>query len=184
MKYADLVTWVSGVTRVLVLQGESGRFTEESPVFAIEAVFHEHHQGGARWLVVPEGPAAGTYEVSHICGSEVHLKEPFLQDLSDVPWELHDGITEDDVRQVLHLLPDGIMRCAEDEQVKTPMGVFRIVRRKRKRVKDPTGQWTHSPERLQARIRPGKRLQRLADASESSSRDPEDPEDPGEDPSV
>lgn len=93
------------------------------------------------------------------------------------------GISEDDVRQVLQALPDVIMECAEGEHVKTHLGVFRIVRRKRKRVKDPQGRWTHSPERLEARVRPGKRLQQVLDPDAPSepfqaSDDPEESEDP------
>ena len=87
------------------------------------------------------------------------------------------GISEDDVRQVLQALPDVIMECVEGEHVKTHLGVFRIVRRKQKRVKDPQGRWTHSPERLEARVRPGKRLQRVVDPDASEpSQDPEDSE--------
>jgi len=87
------------------------------------------------------------------------------------------GVSEDDVRGVLQALPDAIMECAEGEHVKTSLGVFRIVRRKRKRVKDPQGHWTHSPERLEARVRPGKRLQKVVDPEASEpSQAPDDPE--------
>ena len=78
------------------------------------------------------------------------------------------GVSEEDVRKVLQAFPDVIMECEEGEQVKTYLGVFRIVRRKKKRVKDPQGRWTFSPERLHARIRPGKRLQREVPEEEAS----------------
>ena len=87
-------------------------------------------------------------------------------------------VSEDSVRRVLQALPDVIMECVEDEHVKTPLGVFRVVRRKRKRVKDPQGRWTFSPERLEARVRPGKRMQKVTDpdASEPSPAEDEDPD--------
>jgi len=74
------------------------------------------------------------------------------------------GVPENEVRGVLAAFPDVIMECEEGEQVKTYLGVFRIVRRHRKRVKDPQGRWTYSKERLHARIRPGKRLQKDLEA--------------------
>lgn len=70
------------------------------------------------------------------------------------------GVSDADVRKVLGALPDVVMTCEEGEQVRTPLGAFRIVRRRLKRVRSPGGDWAHAPERLQARIRPGKRLQR------------------------
>ena len=69
-------------------------------------------------------------------------------------------VSEEDVRRVLSSLPEVVMACAEGEQVQTPFGAFRIIRRKLKRVRAPSGQWAHAPERLQARLRPGKRLQK------------------------
>jgi nucleoid DNA-binding protein len=96
------------------------------------------------------------------------------------------GLSDADVRKVLSALPDVVMECQEGEQVRTPLGAFKVVRRKLKRVRSPGGTWAHAPERLQARIRPGKKLQR-EDASGCPTRtilaeedlDPDlDPEDP------
>lgn len=70
------------------------------------------------------------------------------------------GVAPEEVRAVLRAFPDVIMECFEGEQVKTHLGIFRIVRRKEKRVRLPTGEWTTAEERVQARLRPGKRLQR------------------------
>lgn len=89
------------------------------------------------------------------------------------------GVSEEDVRRVLSSLPDVVMTCAEGEQVQTPLGAFRIVRRKLKRVRAPSGQWAHAPERLQARLRPGKRLQKGA-ADDESSEPPNPLQDPSE----
>jgi nucleoid DNA-binding protein len=93
------------------------------------------------------------------------------------------GLSEEDVRKVLSSLPDVVMECAEGEQVKTPLGAFKIIRRRRKRVRAPSGDWVFAPERLQARVRPGKKLQRDVEPSANGhpNRDldlEQDPEDP------
>lgn len=93
------------------------------------------------------------------------------------------GLSEEDVRKVLSLLPNVVMECAEGEQVKTPLGAFKIVRRRRKRVRAPSGEWVHAPERLQARMRPGKKLQRDVNDDASGPQDP-DPDPDLEDPQV
>lgn len=99
------------------------------------------------------------------------------------------GVSAEDVRAVLYAFPDVVMECDEDEQVKTYLGIFRVVRRKRKRVRLPSGKWTYAPERLHARLRPGKRLQRLLEP-ETASGLPTDPssstesDDPDEDPTA
>jgi nucleoid DNA-binding protein len=82
------------------------------------------------------------------------------------------GLSEEDIRKVLSSLPNVVMECGEGEQVQTPLGAFKIVRRRRKRIRGLNGDWVFAPERLQARIRPGKKLQRDVDASESP--DPQD----------
>lgn len=93
------------------------------------------------------------------------------------------GLSEEDVRKVLSSLPDVVMECAEGEQVQTPLGAFKIVRRRRKRIRGLDGSWVYAPERLQARIRPGKKLQREVEPEASGcpgqdlglDLDPEDP---------
>jgi nucleoid DNA-binding protein len=77
------------------------------------------------------------------------------------------GVSAEDVRAVLYAFPDVVMECAENEQVKTYLGIFRVVRRAKKPVKLPTGEWTSAPERLHARLRPGKRLQRIPEPGPS-----------------
>lgn len=92
------------------------------------------------------------------------------------------GVAEDDIRKVLVAFPEVVMDCGEGEQVKTPFGAFKIVRRKMKKVRSPSGSWSYAPERLQARIRPGVKLQRDLEVSAprhplSDLPDLEDPED-------
>jgi nucleoid DNA-binding protein len=77
------------------------------------------------------------------------------------------GVNVEDVRAVLFAFPGIVMECAEDEQVKTYLGTFRVVRRTKKRVRLPSGEWTYAPERLHARLRPGKLLQCLLDEEPS-----------------
>ena len=92
---------------------------------------------------------------------EIEIDHVFEVRGRGVEWEIYDeGVDGAAVKRVLHVFPDAVMECEEGGQVRTPFGVFRIVRRRRKRVRCPSGLWTHAAERIQARIRPGKRLQR------------------------
>lgn len=168
MLYAKLVARISEVTRTLVARGSGGKFDQNSTIFHAGIDVPESRGG---WLRVLSGEGAGTYRVFRSSSTEILTDDPFPATDDDVSWELYDaGVPEEAVRDVLQALPDVIMECEEGEQVKTHMGVIKIVRRKRKRVKDPSGQWTYSPERLQARLRPGKRLQKmLEEPSESRS---------------
>jgi nucleoid DNA-binding protein len=88
------------------------------------------------------------------------------------------GCSDVDIRKVLSALPEAVMECSEGEQVRTPLGTFKIVRRRFKRVRSPTGEWTSAPERVQARIRPGRRLQRGASNERPRTSPPEDDSDP------
>lgn len=180
MLYAKLVARISEASRTLVARGKTGRFAQNSTVFAAEVDVRESCAG---WLKICGGDAGGTYQVVRAQGSEVHVANPFPAAGRDVEWELYDaGVSEEDVRKVLFHFPDILMELEEGEQVKTYLGVVKLVRRKRKRVKDPQGRWTFSPERLQARLRPGKRLQRPVEDEEASepqdSRRPSTDEDP------
>lgn len=205
MLYAKLVARISEVSRTLVSRGKSGRFDQNSTVFSAGVDVRESRDfqrppgpgasssrppsRGKRarprlgWLRICDGPSRGTYQIVGVQGHDVHVAEPFPTTGQDVEWELYDvGVSEEDVRKVLLHFPDVLMELEEGEQVKTYLGVVKIVRRKRKRVKDPQGRWTHSPERLQARLRPGKRLQRLLEEDPSGrptdSPSPQDDEDP------
>ena len=198
MLYAQLVARIAKVSRTLVLRGKSGKFEQNSTIFTAEVDVREIHDHVGRspvepgeaplaghpakmgkvvprvgWLKICDGAAMGClFRVVRIVGSEVHVTEPFPATETGVAWELYDaGISEEDVRKVLRAFPDVLMECEEGDQVRTYLGVIKIVRRKRKRVKDRQGRWTFSPERLQARLRPGKRLQRSleGDSSESST---------------
>lgn len=85
------------------------------------------------------------------------------------------GVDEEDVRRVLRTFPNVLMEGEEGEQSRTPLGVFTIVRRREKKVCTPDGIWSAAPERIQAKLKPGKRLQRLVDeSSESSSSEAEE----------
>ena len=79
------------------------------------------------------------------------------------------GIDEEDVRKVLGILPDIIMEGEEGEQTRTPLGVFTIIRRKEKAVRTPDGVWGSAPERIHAKLKPGKKLQRDVSGPSSSS---------------
>jgi nucleoid DNA-binding protein len=79
------------------------------------------------------------------------------------------GIDEEDVRKVLGIFPEIVMEGDEGEQTRTPLGVFTIVRRRQKAVRTPDGVWSSAPERIHAKLKPGKKLQR--DLNESSSSD-------------
>jgi nucleoid DNA-binding protein len=156
MKYAELVTRLSEASRTSVQRGEHGEFDQESCEFRTGETVSEAARPG---FYLRLGEAA--HRIMGLRDQTVVVDGEFQESGSDVPWEIYDGVTEEEIRKVLQTLPDLIMTCDEGEKVKTPLGVFRMVRRKQKRVKDPQGRWTHSPERLQASIRPGKRLQRV-----------------------
>jgi nucleoid DNA-binding protein len=188
MLYAKLVARIAEVTRTLVERGSKGNFEKNSRKFCVGGQLPASVKTGF-FLKILEGDAAGVYEVKNVGVDYLGVENRFRFESDEVPWELYDaGVSDEHVRKVLFKLPDVIMECEEGEQVKTYLGVFRIVRRKEKRVKDPQGRWTVSKERLHARIRPGKRLQRELNP------DPEAPnvlsmfssegEDPDEDPQV
>lgn len=170
MLYAKLVARIAEVSRTRLAEGKSGAVCQDSTVLLLPEGTSVEDPRAVRWLRIPEGEARGIYAVESISGREVMVDRPFMASLPDVKWELFDrGVTEEDVRKVLLHFPDVLMECEEGEQVKTYLGVIKMVRRKRKRVKDPQGRWTYSPERLQARLRPGKRLQRLLEEPPSGS---------------
>jgi nucleoid DNA-binding protein len=82
------------------------------------------------------------------------------------------GIDEEDIRKVLGVFPEIVMEGEEGEQTRTPLGVFTVVRRKQKAVRTPDGVWSSAPERIQAKLKPGKKLQ--LDLNEPSSSDEEE----------
>jgi hypothetical protein len=176
MLYAKLVARISEDTRTSKVRGSGGSFDQNSTIFRVPESVELDGLGELKWLKIPEGDAQGTYPVMDVVGHDVLLDRPFMSCGEDVRWELlSDGVSEEDVRKVLYHFPDVIMECEEGEQVKTYLGVIKMVRRKRKRVKDPQGRWTFSPERLQARLRPGKRLQKLLEDGPSGPTDPGPP---------
>lgn len=189
MLYAKLVARIAEVTRTLIERGSQGEFEKNSRKFCVGGQLPSSVKPGF-FLKILEGDAAGVYEIQNVGEDYFGVENRFRFDSESVPWELYDGgVSDEDVRKVLFKFPDVIMECEEGEQVRTYLGVFRIVRRKEKRVKDPQGRWTVSKERLHARIRPGKRLQRELNPEPEApnvlsmfSSDGE--EDPDEDPQV
>lgn len=63
------------------------------------------------------------------------------------------------VREVLGAVPDGLLALKEEESVRTPLGVFRMVRKKSRKIRLPgSDQMGEVRERLQIRMTAGKRL--------------------------
>jgi len=163
MRYRELVARIAEVTRTLVDHGTEGEFEPDSTKFRTGSALRPTVKSGL-FLEILEGSAAGHYlidesnfEAGHLTleGGEFSTRE------SGVGWVIYEpGVPEKDVRKVLRMFPEVIMECEEGEQLRTYLGTFRVTRRKRKRVRDPQGRWTYSEERIFARIRPGKRLQR------------------------
>jgi len=182
MLYREFVARIAKVTRFLVDQGTQGEFDPSSSEFRTSGPLPEEVTPG-HLLVIPGGDSSAVYEIKtvHHESGAVIVDRLFNARRRLVSWEIYTpGVSEEDVRKVLLAFPDVIMECEEGEQVRTYLGTFRMTRRKRKRVKDPKGNWTYSEEKLVARVRPGKRLQReITKPSEPSTLPASDPdEDP------
>jgi hypothetical protein len=183
MKYGELVARISEVTRTLVDRGPQGECELGSSRFRTPGELSEDIQPG-HILTLPGAEGPETYlirRVDHKHGV-ITVDRSFTKRVPRYWWAIYaPGVSEEDVRRVLFAFPDVIMECEEGEQVRTYLGTFRITRRKRKRVKDPLGNWTFSEEKIVARIRPGKRLQREIGSSGPSnppqSVSDEDPQD-------
>lgn len=164
MKYPHLISRISELSRNFFARGGSGATLTGSKAFVVGFDIQEFWvRKGAPplgWVKIGEDGVYGTYQIVSLEGRVINVDKPFEFTSEDLEWEVFDvGITEEQVRTVLALFPDVIMECEEGKQIKTPLGAIKIVRRKRKRVRDPYGNWSFSPERLQARLRPGKKLQ-------------------------
>ena len=172
MLYRELVTRISEVTRSLVDRGNTGEHLVGSNQFRTRVRVSEEIKPGFL-LCLGDSESTVTYEIVSVDPNIglMTLNKEFKHSAANLPWRVYTaGVPEDDVRAVLQAFPDVIMECEEGDYVKTYLGTFRITRRKRKRVKDPQGRWTFSEEKIVARIRPGKRLQRdLNGASQPSS---------------
>lgn len=175
MKYRELVARISEVTRTLAAGGSDGEFDPNSSKFRTHQELPDSVRQGA-FLVIKNGPLSGQHAIldANPAFGVVRIAPTKAQfALSHLEWEIYlAGVSEEDVREVLSAFPDVIMECEEGEQVRTYLGTFRLTRRKRKRVKDPQGRWTFSEEKIVARIRPGKRLQREIEKRPSESRSP------------
>lgn len=74
------------------------------------------------------------------------------------------GQSEEAVRTVLFSFSDALVRLDEKDMVRTPLGAFRLHRRKSREVVLPDGDETASiGEELVVKLRPGTRLRREAD---------------------
>lgn len=69
------------------------------------------------------------------------------------------GHDEDTVKDILLALPGALLQLPENELVRTPLGVFRLIRRKGREVRIPT---TMEPafvkEEMVVKLKPGSRL--------------------------
>jgi len=170
MRYRELVARISEVTRTLVDHGTNGEFEPDSTKFRTRSGLLLTVKNGLI-LEILEGSAAGHYPISEAnleAGILTLEGDEFTTRENEVPWVIYEpGVSDKDVRKVLRMFPEVLMECEEGEQIRTYLGTFRMTRRQRKRVKDPQGRWTYSEERIFARIRPGKRLQREVDEKPS-----------------
>jgi len=157
MLYQDLVDRISQVTLTLIERGDHGEAGETAFEFRCRKMLPDGVRPG-RVLRLGEKD----YEIKSVdVDARILTLDTALELKGPVAWEIYNpSVSEEDVRRVLLAFPDIIMECEEGEQVKTYLGTFRMTRRKRKRVKDPQGRWAFSEEKLVARIRPGKRLQK------------------------
>jgi len=63
------------------------------------------------------------------------------------------------VREVLQAIPSAFQDLEEGDRVKTPMGVFRMTRRKSRLVRIPNSEeYAEVPSALVVKLRPGKQL--------------------------
>lgn len=187
MKYRELVARIAEVTRTLVAVGGNGEFDPDSCKFRTPGSLPESVKSGFL-LRIKDGPMTGLYTITDATpalGTIRLATDAFMAQTGPMGWEIYDpGVSEEDVRRVLTAFPDVIMECKEGDYVRTTLGMFRLTRRKRKRVKDPQGKWTFSEEKIVARIRPGKRLQREISGPSGPSilpppeADPDSDEDP------
>jgi len=75
----------------------------------------------------------------------------YMSDATEFPEEV--------IRTVMEAAPDVLLYLQEGENVRTPMGVFTMRRRKEKNAKHPRSKkWITIPEKLHVQLRSGKRL--------------------------
>jgi len=83
----------------------------------------------------------------------------FVSHIADVT-----GLKPSDVKGVFLAAPEALMQLEEGNWVKTPLGVFRMTRRKPRRLLIPgTDQEAMVDERMVVRLKSGSRLQRDPD---------------------
>ena len=70
------------------------------------------------------------------------------------------GMNKLDVRNVLFCIPDLLIGLAENETVRTPLGTFRMIKRKSRVVKPPKGSVTTVPAGLVVKLKVSAKLKR------------------------
>ena len=69
------------------------------------------------------------------------------------------GLTNDRVRAAINHLPDALLKLEEGDKVRTPLGVFIMMKTKERRVTMPDKETTATvPSRRVVKLRPGMRL--------------------------
>ena len=82
--------------------------------------------------------------------------QELLNDIVD-----NTGIPVETIRDVLAAVPQALLKLDLDEQVRTPLGVFLMRKRRERAVKVPTSdEIYHVEEGLVVRLRSGSRLRR------------------------
>ena len=80
--------------------------------------------------------------------------QDFLEMISE-----ESQVPVEDIKRVFDATPDVLLQLRESEWVRTPLGIFKMKRRKQKRIKLPlTGEWTYAPEQLRIKLQPNKLL--------------------------
>lgn len=73
------------------------------------------------------------------------------------------GLTHERVRAVLDTLPEALMLLREGERIRTPLGIFTMVRTKNREIMLPDGQRkAPSKSKLVVKLRPGTQMRRMA----------------------
>ena len=64
------------------------------------------------------------------------------------------------IRSVLKALPEALMEMAEEDQVRTPLGVFSMKKKNAKKIRVFGEGWTTIPEETSVRLKSGKSLKK------------------------
>ncbi len=70
------------------------------------------------------------------------------------------GCDSTTIRTVLKALPDALMEMGEEDQVRTPLGVFSMKKKNAKKIRVFGEGWTTIPEETSVRLKSGKSLKK------------------------